>query len=161
MNALTPHSADADGKPSTSVRIFTPLLAVGVYIILVGVVFWSPFALNSTAIQNDMYMTNLFLAPAIIALGVICLLVGWIGMQRAVNAGRAREIWRRPVIIAALGAAVMIVGYLAFGGHYVFASGEIQWPPYMNGASMVIALVIGILVLVAASIWGFGARRRV
>lgn len=150
MNAQAPHTgAEMGQEPPIGVRAFTLLLAAGVYVILSGIVFLSPLVLNSTAIQNDVYMTNLFLAPPIIVLGAICLLAGWIGMWREVHAGRANRIGKRPVIIAALGAVVMLALYLAFGGHYSDAYGVISWPPYMNGASLVIMLIVGVLVLVA------------
>lgn len=161
MNAPMPHAqVDMGGKPTIGARIFALVLTVGVYIVLVGLVFLSPFALNSTAIQNDVYMTNLFLSPPIIILGVLCLLIGWIGLQRAVNSGRASGIGMRPMIIATLGVLVMAGGYLAFGGRYTFASGEVEWPPYMNGASIVVALVVGALVLIAALLWGLTRREQ-
>lgn len=155
MNAPMPHTqVEMGGNPTIGARIFALVLTVGVYIVLVGLIFLSPFALNSTAIQNDVYMTNLFLSPPIIILGAICLIIGWIGLQRAVNAGRASGIGMRPMIIATLGAVVMAAGYLAFGGQFMFASGDVEWPPYMNDMSIVVALVVGALVLVAALFWG-------
>lgn len=154
MNAQMPHTqADMRQESPRGVRAFTLLLAVGVYIILSGLVFLSPLVLNPTANQNDVYMSNLFLAPPITALGVLCLLVGWIGMWRQVHAGRASRIGRRPVIIAALGAVVMLALYLVFGGHYVNGYNVMSWPPYMNEVSLLIMLLVGVLVLVATRSW--------
>ncbi|HEX8982815.1 MAG TPA: hypothetical protein VF792_08605 [Ktedonobacterales bacterium] len=154
MNAQMPHTgAEMRRELPSGARAFTLLLAAGVYVILSGIVFLSPLVLNSTAKQNDVYMSNYFIAPLIIILGVICLLLGSIGLWRAVSSGRAWGIGRRSVIIAALGAVVMLALYLAFGGHYSNAYGVISWPPYMNGASLVIMLVVGVLVLVAIRFW--------
>ncbi len=160
MNAQMPHTdVEMRQEPPIGVRAFTLLLALGVYVILSGIVFLSPLALNSTANQNDVYMGNAFLSPAIIALGVLCLLVGWIGMWREVHAGRASRIGKRPLIIAALGAVVMLALYLVFGGHYSDAYGVISWPPYLNVASLVIMLVVGVIVLVATRFWGVEVQR--
>jgi hypothetical protein len=50
-------------------------LALGVYLMLLGVVFYVPFALSPLAQQNDVFMTNLFLGLGAFAAGSVLVAV--------------------------------------------------------------------------------------
>lgn len=135
-------------------RAITVLLALGGYLILTGLALLLPFGLSSFAIQNDVYMANLFLAPLFGLVGVVLLLIGAALSLRA-TATRGRWLWARALLLAIIGAGVMIGATFLLGGHYEsFPPGSVYWPPYLSGELFIAVLVIGALVGVGGWLWG-------
>lgn len=89
-------------------------LALGVYLMLLGVVFYVPFALSPLPQQNDVFMTNLFFGLGAFAVG---------GVLVAADATREADhkLWLTAVLAIAAGvvafvvvvSTVYIVGYAA------------------------------------------------
>src|SRR5262249_31402834 len=61
-------------------RATTAWLATGAYAMLAGAVFAAPFLLNARSQQNDVFFTNLFVAPALFSLGLIAFIASWHGL---------------------------------------------------------------------------------
>lgn len=151
MNTRTP-----DGVPPRA-RVATALLALGAFALVTSALFLFPFAYSPYAIQNDVYMANLFLAPPIALFGLILLAAGVIGGVRTAHTQGRRWLWWRPLIIAALGAAVVAAVSPLVGGHYEsYPPGAVYWPPYLNGWLLIATAVVGVAVTVAGWFWGVG-----
>jgi hypothetical protein len=151
----------ADGRPA-GLRAATALLATGGFALLAGAVFLLPFALSAYAIQNDVYMSNLFLAPLFILAGGIAVVVGLVLLLRSHaprrDTGRAGM---RALLLAALGAGAVAAASFLFGGRYESAGAvAISWPPYLNLPLLAFALAAGIVVGVLGWIWGASAAGR-
>jgi hypothetical protein len=61
--------------PATPSRHALAQLATGGFLLLAGALFAAPFLLNSRAQENDVFFTNLFLAPLIALLGGVLYLI--------------------------------------------------------------------------------------
>jgi len=61
--------------PATPSRHALAQLATGGFLLLAGALFAAPFLLNSRAQENDVFLTNLFLAPLIALLGGVLYLI--------------------------------------------------------------------------------------
>jgi hypothetical protein len=151
-------------EASGDVRAGAALITLGAYAALVCLIFLSPFALTSYAIQNDVYMGNLFLSPPLAVAGVVCIVSGWIITLRArhrqaagVSVGR---VAMRALLVALVGAGVMGVVYALFGGQFrSFGPTPIYWPPYLSGGVLVATLLVGLAALLASLWWsGRGSR---
>ncbi len=130
------------------------LIALGEFALLVSAVFITPFVVNKYAIQNDVYMTNLFLAPPIAGLGVICAGIGTLLVLRSPERRRIGLIWLRALLVAAVGAGLIIPVYVLLGGHYQsFGETPMIWPPYLNGITLDLAALVGLLTLLAGWWW--------
>ena len=151
MTMRTPDGA------STRARLAAAILALGGFALLTSGEFLFPFAFSPYAIQNDVYMANLFLTPPIALLGFILLVAGVIGGVRTAHLRGQRWQWLRPLAIAALGAAVVAIASPLVGGHYEsFPPGLVNWPPYLNEWLLIFAAVVGVAVAVAGWFWGVG-----
>ncbi len=151
MNMRTP-----DGEP-TRARLAAVVLALGAFMLLASGEFLFPFVFSPNSIQNDVYMANLFLAPPIALLGLILLVAGVITGVRTAHMRGQRWQWRRPLLIAVLGAAVVAVASPLVGGHYEsYPPGAVNWPPYLNEWLLIFAAVVGVAVAVAGWFWGAG-----
>lgn len=147
----------ASGAPG-SVRAAAALITLGVYAALVCVIYLSPFALTSYAIQNDVYLGNLFLSVPLAVAGVVCMASGWVIVLRArrklsmeLSAGL---VVSRALLVALAGAVVLGVVYALFGGQYhSFGPTSIFWPPYLNEAVLVATLLVGLATLMASLWW--------
>lgn len=144
-----------DSQVGGSGRAGAALVALGAYAALISIVFLSPFALSPYAIQNDVYMGNLFLSAPFALAGVVCLAVGALLVLRAPGKRRMGWLWARSLLVAVVGATLVSIVYALFGGHYQsFGPTPINWPPYLNGALMNAALVVGLLVVLGGIFWG-------
>ncbi|HEU0028060.1 MAG TPA: hypothetical protein VFQ25_13175 [Ktedonobacterales bacterium] len=137
-------------------RVASALLAAGGFALLAGAVFLLPFALSPYAIQNDVYMANLFLAPLFILAGGICIVVGLVLLARSRGPRRdAGRVGMRALLLAALGAAAVAAASFLFGGRYEsMGPVAISWPPYLNLPLLAFALVVGAVVCILGWIWG-------
>ena len=59
--AMTPETSLDDGAMGHCTRLAMAFVATGGFALLVGGIFLLPFVLSPYAIQNDVYMGNLFL----------------------------------------------------------------------------------------------------
>lgn len=140
-------------------RAMTALLAIGGSALLSGGVFLLPFALSPNAIQNDVYMTNLFLSPLFLVVGAASLVVGFIWMTVSHELRRHAQWARgRALLLAVVGAALVTVASFLFGGQYEsFGPSTVYWPPYLNMTMLVFAVAVAVLAGVAGWVWGAGA----
>lgn len=140
---------------TTGVRVASALLATGAYALLTGGVFLRPFVLSPYAIQNDVYMGNLFLAPPVLLVGLCCVVGGLLvlGRSRGLR-GHRGGLLLRAVLLAGLGGAAVAVATFVLGGRY-FSEGPSapNWPPYLTLPLLGAALGIGVIVCVVAWIW--------
>ena len=159
MNSMNPHMSSGEQGSvrhvaSPGVRAGAGLIALGEFGLLVSAVFLTPFVVNQYAIQNDVYMTNLFLSPPIAGLGVICAGIGTLLVLRTPERRRIGLIWLRALLVAALGAVLITLIYELFGGHYQsFGETPVSWPPYLNGVTLGLSSLAGLLALVAGWWW--------
>src|SRR5579859_5475005 len=106
------------GSTSAIPRSLSPfalaLLAAGGLLVLSALVFLSPFALSPNAIQNDVYMGNLFLSPPLLVVGS-ALCVGSSLLARA--QGRSLGWWQA-LLLAGVGGGLVALLYGSVGGHY-------------------------------------------
>lgn len=107
-------------------------LALGVYLMLLGVVFYFPFALSPLAQQNDVFMTNLYLGLGAFAGGSVLV---------AVDATResAHKLWLTIVLGIAAG-VVAFAGIVAIFYSYGYAVAA----PIMAGYTALL-LVLGLI----------------
>jgi hypothetical protein len=131
------------------------VVASGLYLLLAGILFFSPFLLPYGAGSNDVFMGNLFLSPLYVGGGLLVALIG------ALAAGRVerRERLLRAAGLALAGAAVLAVLYLLFGQRYHDAYG-VASPPYLEPLTMGLTLLLGIGVWVGGRIWQDRAAHR-
>ena len=124
------------------------VIASGCYLLLAGVLFYTPFLLPYGVGSNDVFMGNLFLSPLYMGMGILMALIG------ALAAGRAqrRERLIRAVVLAGAGAVILSLLYLLFGQRYHDAFGNAS-PPYLEPLTMGFALVAGIGVWLGGRIW--------
>lgn len=142
--------------PPGSVRLSIAIVTLSLFLLFVGVVFFLPFFLSPSAIQNDVYMSNLFLAPPFAAGGLVLLFVGLVLFLRSAAAQRmrGRGLWARTMLLALLGAGIVAVASFLVGGHYEsFPPGSVYWPPYLNGWELAVTAVVGAAVTVAGWLW--------
>lgn len=142
--------------PPRSVRLSIAMVTLSVFLMCVGVVFYLPFFLSPNAIQNDVYMSNLFLAPPFAAGGLVLLFVGSMLFLRSAEARRmrGRGLWARAMLLALAGAGVVTGASFLVGGRYEsFPPGSVYWPPYLNGWLLAVTAVVGVGVTVAAWLW--------
>ncbi len=137
-------------------RFVCALLAVGGYTLLAGGVFLLPFALSPNAIQNDVYMTNFFLSPLFLVVGAACLVVGFLIVTVARGLRfQARTLLSRALLLAVVGAALTLGASFLFGGKFEpLGPSTVYWPPYLNTALLVFAVVVAIAAGVAGWLWG-------
>lgn len=141
---------------STGLRIGLALLATGGFLLLAGAVFLLPFALSPYPIQNDVYMSNLFLSPAMLLLGVILTIVGFVTVILG-RGSRGAMPWvlGRAVTLAVAGGVVIAAANFLFGGQYVsYGPGSVYWPPYLTLPLLALTGVLAIAVFLAALVWG-------
>jgi hypothetical protein len=132
------------------------VIASGCYLLLAGVLFYSPFLLPYGAGQNDVFMGNLLLSPLYMGAG---LLVAVMGLLAAGRAGRGDRLVRAlPLGLA--GAAVLSVLYVLFGQRFLDAYGNAS-PPYLEPYMMGATIVLGIGVWIAGRIWQDRGREQV
>jgi hypothetical protein len=131
-------------------RLAMAFVATGGFALLVGGIFLLPFVLSPYAIQNDVYMGNLFLGYPLLALGCAGVFVGLLIL---ILVPRLRHhVWRwgkRAVLLSALGALVVGATDWLFGGRYISVSGNVWWPPYLTLPVVGIALGVGMIVFFA------------
>ncbi|HEX8730493.1 MAG TPA: hypothetical protein VF725_00425 [Ktedonobacterales bacterium] len=145
---------NARNSAPRSARAITVLLALGGYLIFTGLALLLPFGLSSLSIQNDVYMANLFLAPLFGLVGAVVLLIGAVLFLRA-PAMRGRLLWARALLLAIIGAGVVVGATFVFGGHYEsFPPGSVYWPPYLSGELFIAVVAIGAAVGVGGWLWG-------
>lgn len=128
------------------------LLATGGFIVLSAVIFLSPFVLSPYAIQNDVYMTNLFIGPLVLLVGgalvLISLLVAY--LRRRVIA------WRQALLLTVVTGGLLAALYALAGGHYVSYGGiATSWPPYLNEPVIGLTVVLALMVFIAGWVWGW------
>lgn len=159
MNSMNPHmSSSGQGSvrriSSPGVRVGAGLIALGEFALLASVVFLAPFVVSRYAIQNDVYMTNLFLSPLIAMTGALCAGIGTFLVLRSPERRRIGLIWMRALLVAALGAGLITLIYELFGGHYQsFGETPLSWPPYLNAVTLGISSLAGLLALLAGWWW--------
>jgi hypothetical protein len=132
------------------------LFAAGSFFALSALVFLSPFVLSSNAIQNDVYMSNLFLSPPLLAIGGALCLGSWLiakGLGRLLG-------WWEAVVLAVVGGGMLAVLYNPVGGHYSsFGPNLVNWPPYLNGPMLGVEVGLGLAVFLAGLLWGQAMAR--
>ncbi len=148
---MNPQSGSTSGA-----RFTTATLALSVFLLLTGGVLLLPFALSQNAIQNDVYMSNLFLAPLFVVASVTLLLIGVWRIFRISAERRARLPWTRALLIAVVGAGAVAGASFLVGGQYASVpAGAVYWPPYLNGWLLaVIAIIAGAVAIIG---WRWGA----
>jgi hypothetical protein len=131
------------------------LIAVGAYTILVGIVILLPFALSSYSLQNDVYMTNLFLSPLYFLFGVFCIVAGLVVLRRSrTTRGAALRVGWHTAILAILGAVAVTGTTFLLGGQYVsYGDTPIYWPPYLNSPLILFTLALGVIVAFVGALW--------
>jgi hypothetical protein len=93
-------SGRARQAPSADLRAVAALVALGGYAVLISIVFLSPFALSTYAIQNDVYMGNLFLSAPLTLFGVVCLCISALRFLRTPDKRRMGWLWARALLVA-------------------------------------------------------------
>lgn len=130
------------------------LLAGGGFIMLSAAIFLSPLVLSQYAIQNDVYMTNLFIRPPLLLVGDILVLIGLLTayFRRRVIA------WGQALLLIAAAGGLLVVLYTLIGGHYVSYGPPASWPLYLNGPIAGITVALSLAMFVAG--WGWGTLMR-
>lgn len=140
-------------------RLIVGFAALGGFAVLVSGELFLPFALSQYAIQNDVYMSNLFLGPVFAFIGVVGLFIGGLLSLRQSGAYRLGRLWLRALALAVVGAGVVAIAALLFGGHYEsYPPGAVFWPPYLNEALLAFALVVALLVFLGGLVWDDSGR---
>jgi hypothetical protein len=147
---MTPASTTDHGASP----IVLALLASGGFISLSAVLFLSPFVLSPYAMQNDVYMGNLFLSPPWFLLGAILFLAG---LLIARLQGRGAP-WKQGLLLAGIGGVLLALLYLLVGGHYSSVGPPSTWPPYLNETMMGVTLALAVGEFIVG--WGWGALAR-
>jgi hypothetical protein len=139
---------------STPPRSVSPaalaLLATGGFIVLSALIFLFPFALSPNAIQNDVYMANLFIGAPLLVIG---------GMLSAASflfaRGQVRlQGWRQALLLSAAGGGLLALLYVFLGGRYSSVGPPANWPPYLNEPMLGVTLGLGLAVFITGWIWG-------
>ncbi len=147
---MVPQAPAAHRGPS---RLAVASLAMGGYLLLAGIVFQSPFLRASRAIQNDVFLTNLFIAPLYCVLGGLLLLAGLLGARGHWRRGRGSALWR-PLLLAVAGAGVLLLVYYLFGSrYYAYQETSSSLPPYLNVPVLVASLALGVVIFLAGWVW--------
>lgn len=151
-------NTSAASEASGDARAGAALITLGAYAALVCVIYLSPFALTDYAIQNDVYMGNLFLSVPLAVAGVVCMTLGWFIAVRARRRQRMAlsmgQVATRALLVALAGAGALGVVYALFGGQYhSFGPTPISWPPYLSDAVLVATLLVGLATLLASLWW--------
>lgn len=137
------------------VRFGAAFAALGAFLTLAVGVFLLPFFLSPYAIQNDVYMANLFLAPLFLLAGIVGLLTGAISLYRSARPLGVGQVWLRALVIAVVGAGVVTIASWLVGGRFEsFPPGSVIWPPYLNGWLLAVVVATGAAVAVAGWLWG-------
>lgn len=154
--SVAPHGAG-------SARAGAALITLGAFAALVCLIYLSPFALSPYAIQNDVYMGNLFLSAPLALGAIVCLLAGWLLALRA--PGRRLTgpgmglLAGRALLVALVGAALVAIAYVPLGGQYhSFGPTPIDWPPYLNTIMLVVTLLVGLATLLVSMWWAASSR---
>lgn len=126
------------------------LFASGGFMMLSAMIFFSPFVLSPYAIQNDVYMSNLFLSPPLFLLGGIFVLTGLL-IARLQGRGMS---WGPGLLLTGVGAAFLALLYVLVGGQYSSVGPPANWPPYLNEPMMTIALTLGVMEFIIGGGWG-------
>lgn len=157
----TPMAPDErSGAPGTGhsagLRMGFALLAAGGFLLLAGAVFLLPFALSRYAIQNDVYMSNLFLAPAMLLLGVVLAIVGFVTVILSRGSrGVMRRVLGRAAMLAVAGGVVITIADFVFGGKFVsYGPNSVYWPPYLTLPLLALTGVLAIAIFATALVWG-------
>jgi hypothetical protein len=146
--------------PANGTHFTTATLALSAFLLLTGGVLLLPFALSPNAIQNDVYMANLFLLPLFVIGSIVFLLVGVLRNFRVPAERRAPWPWARALLLAVVGAAAVVGASFLVGGQYASVpAGDVYWPPYLNGWLLAVIALIGVAVAVAGWVWGTGESR--
>ncbi len=136
-----------------SSRLAVVSLAMGGYLLLAGIVFQSPFLLASRAIQNDVFLTNLFIAPVYCALGGLLLLAGLLIARSHRRRRRGSELWRA-LLLAVAGAGVLLLVYYLFGSrYYAYQETSSSLPPYLNVPVLLASLALGVTIFLVGWVW--------
>lgn len=125
-------------------------LATGGYLVLAALIVLSPFVLSPYAIQNDVYMGNLFIGPPLLVIGGILCVVSLL----LIRARKWAVAWGAGVVLAVTGSGLLALLYAPFGGHYVSVGPPASWPPYLNEPMMVVTLALGLAVFGLGWAWG-------
>jgi hypothetical protein len=130
-------------------------LAAGGYALLVGGIFLLPFVLSPYAIQNDVYMGNLFLGYPLVAAGCAGALVGLLVLVLVPDLRHYAWQWgSRAVLLAVLGAVVVAGAEWLFGGQYSSVPGNIWWPLYLTLPVVGVALAMGVIIVLVGRALG-------
>jgi hypothetical protein len=158
--------------PAASSRHAVAQLATGGFLLLAGALFAAPFLLNSGATGNDVFMTNLFLAPLISLLGSLLyilalrrlgLSVALMLILIAINlAALTSWLWLPQVasngvdlaigVLASLPVALLVDAALLFLIGAPVARTHGQWDAWTRG--ILLALVTGSALAVVYSFFG-------
>ncbi len=148
-------------RATAGARVVSALLAIGAFAVLAGGILLLPFALTPDAIQNDVYMGNLFLAPVFLVVGAGSFVGGLPGLVRSPGLqGQRGGLLTRALLLAVLGGVGVALATFLVGGRYTSVGPNPNWPPYLNTPLLAVAIVIGILVCVVAAIWNGLASTR-
>lgn len=158
--------------PAATSRHTIALLATGGFLLLAGALFAAPFLLNAGATGNDVFLTNLFLAPLISLLGSLLYILGlrrlglsvalililtvvnlatltsWLWLPQVTSNGVALSIGvlaSLPVILLVDAALLFLIGALVAGTHG-------QWDAWTKG--MLLAIVAGATLVAIYSFFG-------
>lgn len=130
--------------------VILALLACGGFIVLSAMIFLSPFVLSPNAMQNDVYMSNLFLSPPWFVLGGVLVLAGLL-IARA----QGRHVqWVPGLLLAGAGAVVLALLYVLVGGHYTSVGAAVNWPPYLNETMLGVTLTVAMVEFIIGGAWG-------
>jgi hypothetical protein len=136
-------------------QVATAFLATGAFTFLVGGIFLLPFLLSPYAIQNDVYMGNLFLGYPFMAVGCVGAFVGVLILIMVPDLRHHALRWgSRAVLLAVLGALVVAGANWLLGGQYIGMSGNIWWPPYLTLPVVGVSLLMGVITVLAGTAWG-------
>jgi hypothetical protein len=146
---------------STTRRSTSPvalaLLATGGFTMLSAAILLSSFALSPYAIQNDVYLGNLFIGPPLLVIGSL-LFVASLLIARIHGRSMA---WGQGLLLALAGSSLEGLLYMLVGGHYYSVGPPSNWPPYLNESMMGITLGLGLAVFLIGWVWGaLMARQR-
>lgn len=145
---------------STMQREISPvalgMLAAGGFIVLSAVIFLSPFVLSPYAIQNDVYMANLFIGPPVLVVGGVLVLIGLL----VAHFQRRATAWGPALLLIVVAGGLLAVLYALAGGHYVSYGPPTSWPRYLNEPAMGLTVALSLAVFVAGWIWGWRMGRQ-
>jgi hypothetical protein len=119
--------------------------ALGGYVLLVAFQLLAVFWLSNRAIQNDVFMPNLFLGTLAALAGLVLLVVSILtGIGRSDMRDRSALI---ALLVAIMGATLFGVYYWIFGNRfYAFGETVSSLPPYYGLQEALVSLALGLAV---------------